>query len=380
MEGQRETGVALFNYVENSPFAMKRFCIGITVSFALLFATSGTPLGAQQPVDPTTVEKPMEPLYQLRQTGVIGAVAVAPNGKILAVQVGGNEQENKASTLALWNLEDGQLLRSWNAQATSLAWAPDGKTLAAARNAEIILWNAQGEKQKVLQGPAISSRALEFSPDGKTLAVGGSRKLGKGELWIWNLAAGEKNVVSLEAATSVDTLAFSPDSTLLAAPKETGHFDQLPEIGVWEVASLHSVATLSDQNTKGWINGLAFSPDGKTLISTHQGRQIVTWDIGTQKLQSVLIAYKPAEFGPPNNARNVAFSSDGKFLITTSNTWNDMGEGGELWLWGWPSRPMKRSILPVEYPAISQLSVATKAPIIAGASNLGETIWVWRLP
>lgn len=359
---------------------MKRFGIGIFVSAALLLATSSAPICAQQPVAPLNEQGPTEPLHKLRQTGMIGAFAVAPDGKTLAVAVGENSQENKASAVSLWNLEDGQLLRSWETKASSLAWAPDGKTLATVRNSELVLWNLQGETQKTLQGPVSGARSLQFSPDGKMIAAGSSPKIVRGELWVWNLASGEKNVVPLDEATSIDALAFSPDSTLLAAPKANGHFDQLPEIGVWEVASLHPVATLSDQNIKGWINDLTFSPDGKTLVSAHQGRQIVTWDVATEKLQSVLIAYKPAEFGPPNNARNVAFSSDGKSLITTSNTWNDMGEGGELWLWDWPSRQMKRSILPVEYPAISRLSVATQAPIIAGASNPGETVWLWRLP
>lgn len=355
---------------------MKRFHILSFAGAAIWFLASGTPIYAQQPIAPTSVEEPFKPLHQLQQVGMVQALAVAPDGKILAVAT---RDERAVATIALWNLEDGQLLRSWNASAEQLAFAPNSKTLATANQAEIVLWSVTGEKQKTLAGPAMGARSLQFSPNGKTLVIGGSRKLGLGELWAWDLAANTNTVMPLPDANGIDALAFSPDSTLLAAPKSNGLFEKLPEIGIWEVASLRPISTLRDEGAKGWINGLTFSPDGKTLVSAHSGREIIAWDAKAGTIQSVLIAYKPTN-GPPNNARNVAFSSDGQSLLITANKWTDTGEGGELLVWDWAKGEMKRSLLPTQNSALRYFSVAINSPIMAGAALFDSTVSVWRLP
>ena len=353
---------------------MKRFHTLLLAGASLWLLMLGAPICAQQPIAP--VVEPLKPLHQLRQAGTVQSLAVAPDGKTLAVAM---RDEQAVATIALWNLENGQLLRSWNASAEQLAFAPDSKTLATAQQAEIVLWNLAGAKQKTLAGPAKGADSLKFSPNGKILVIGGSRKIGFGELWVYDLAANKNTLVPLPDANGIDALAFSPDSTLFAAPKSTGRFEQLPEIGIWEVASLRLISTLRDESVKGWINGLTFSPDREKVVSAHNGHQIVAWDAKTGTIQSTLLAYEPTN-GPPNSARNVVFASDGRTLLVTANKWNDMGEGGEFLMWDWAKGELKRSLLPVESSVLRYFSVATGSPIVAGAPAFSSTVSVWRLP
>lgn len=116
-------------------------------------------------------------------------------------------------------------------EAGSLVFSPDGKTLAArCQDGVITLWDAR-------TGQAL--RRLQTRPKGLDVRVA--------------LATGGLAVGAL--------IAFSADSTLLAAPQDSQH------IGLWETATGKPVRTytLLEQMVKGDLNTLRFSPDGKYL-------------------------------------------------------------------------------------------------------------------
>lgn len=74
----------------------------------------------------------------------------------------------------------------------------------------------------------------------------------------------------------------------------------------------------------GGVEGLAFSPDGKTLASLYKNGEIILWDVDTH--QSVLLLTGGGETGGLGMMPGFTFSPDGKWLVSKAN-------GGTPVLW-----------------------------------------------
>ena len=103
---------------------------------------------------------------RLPKSNTFSAMAVAPNGKTLALDPG-------ATVLQLWDLATGkELLSDYESQDSfinTLAYSADGKTLAAGGFGPVHLWDAKTWK-KTGTIPTIAARPI-FSPLGRTLAL-----------------------------------------------------------------------------------------------------------------------------------------------------------------------------------------------------------------
>lgn len=112
---------------------------------------------------------------------------------------------------------------------------------------------------------AVSS--LAFSPDGKTLASGSDDMT----IRLWEVASGNSLHVLQGHADAVLSAAFSPDGKTLAS----GSDDKT--IRLWEVASGQSLREFKGHNSA--VYSVAFSPDGKTLVSGSEDNTIRLWDV-----------------------------------------------------------------------------------------------------
>jgi WD40 repeat protein len=212
----------------------------------------------------------------------------------------------------------------------SVAFSPDGTTLATAKAGQIELWDVvPGQTRTTLKVDAGWISSVVFSPDGKSLAVGLGGQGKDVAIQLWDANTREQKATFKGDGVRLRSLAFSPDGKVLAA----GGVDET--LRVWDVGSRKNTTTI-----KAWgIVSVAFSPDGKTLASASMDGTVKLWDMTSGK--------KDPDWtwviGPWGEASSVAFSPDGKSLAAGGATeLHSFGEGfGDIELWDLASRQDK---------------------------------------
>jgi WD40 repeat protein len=209
--------------------------------------------------------------------------------------------------------------------ASGMAFTPDGKRLVTTNlDNAIVMWDvgsgqAAGDPIARYQAPIDS---LALSPDGKWLVVGRHESdAGKiaGTLDLWDLSANPPKLsqtVDQAHSSAILTLAFSPDSKLLASAGGDR------KIVIWDMAQPGNIKPM--QNLFGHvraINSVAFSPDGKLLASGSDDKAVILWDVATG---SQIGRPYSGHAGP---VKGVAFSPNGRWLASggadgTVNVWD----------------------------------------------------------
>jgi WD40 repeat protein len=80
-------------------------------------------------------------------------------------------------------------------------------------------------------------------------------------------------------------------------------------IKLWNVATGHELATL--RGLTNWVSSVAFSPDGKKVVSGSYDNTIKLWGVATGKEQETLK-------GHSDDVTKVTFSLDGELLVSGS--------------------------------------------------------------
>ncbi|KAL5503814.1 hypothetical protein ACEPAH_7885 [Sanghuangporus vaninii] len=209
----------------------------------------------------------------------------------------------------------------------------DGKYVIGSKDSTIGIWDAGTGKRVSAPFNVGAVYGMAVSSDGKLLAtVSGSR------VWIWNVDSGEL-VKELSHVTYVYSVGFSPDGKYVA-------LGGYAEISIWDVDSGQPIWSSLDNTVRIWdVNGsteiasrefeahtnmvtsVAFSADGKRIVSGSWDYTIHIWDADTGK--HLVGPFK----GHTHWVLSVSFSPDSKHVLSSSEDetiriWN--AETGEL--------------------------------------------------
>ena len=183
----------------------------------------------------------------------------------------------------------------------AVAVSPDGKHLALSWHgrAEVFVHAAAtGALVRTIVPQAGQGSVLAFSPDSRALAIGGGSVL----VEVWDLAGDEAPWVFAAHKSAVTQIAFSPDGRTFA----TGAADRTHKF--WSLAERREIARMGgfDEISQG-----KFSPDGKSFWAT-TGSALKVWHGPTHRDLGVFsVRGRPSHFEISPDRRTLAYCDEG---------------------------------------------------------------------
>jgi WD40 repeat protein len=204
------------------------------------------------------------PLEIAHEKGLCVLARISPDGEAICTAA-------DDGAVRSWNAKSGEPIREFQGHHTkivSLAYSPDGKTIAAGATEtdDIILWDAaSGEMRHTLNSSPDHTGALCFNPAGDKLATTAYQRI-----YIFDLATGQQSATHwCHSNETVDAVAWSPDGQVIA----TGAGDNNVEL--WMPDTGDRLAVLKGHREA--VYAVDFSPDSRKIASAGSDATIIQW-------------------------------------------------------------------------------------------------------
>ncbi|WP_350934874.1 nSTAND1 domain-containing NTPase [Micromonospora mangrovi] len=307
-------------------------------------------------------------------TGAVFSASFSPDGSML-VSAGRDE------TLQLWNTGDprrpapltGPLRRPAGSDgyAGTAVISPDGRTIAVgSRTGAVELWDVSQPRRPTRLGPPLLAagaliETLAFSADSTLLAAGGDDS----QVHLWTLTDRDNprltaTIPSGEAL--VLSVAFNRRQPLLAVADTEGR------VRLFDVTTPSRPIQLGNPLTpfSGYAYSVAFSPDGTLLAAGSADKTVRLWTVTEPDHPTPL---PQPLLGPTSYVYWIAFSPDGRSIAAASTD-------GTIWLWNVtdPRRPAVVAALAHADEAFYVVNFSPDGHTLA-AGGAENTVQFWEL-
>lgn len=280
--------------------------------------------------------------------GATLSLAFTPDGKTLVTGAGTNSANGEQGEIKLWDVATGEekpFLTKPTHNLTHLALSADGKVLATAAFASVKIWNLESATEvRTIKVPGINH--VYLTADGKSFATDA-----KG-VTLFDVASGAEQH-SFKHRNAIYSMALSPDGKMVAWR------DPATYLGDVEAKK---VIFSAKTNTLG---GMAFSPDGATLaMCANMQGDIRLMDVASKKSLALLKGHLA-------DIRSMAFTADGKTLVSG-------GLDCTAKVWDVQTGKVRASYTTYDRP-IHALAVSPDGKMVALGNNDTHTVRLWDI-
>jgi WD40 repeat protein len=296
----------------------------------------------------------------LNPSSPVQKIAFTPDGHTLI---------SCADEVTEWHARNGtQMATLPTGKCDGMAVSPDGHTLAVVSlesygKSAVTVWDYRRRvKLATLPGEV---GPVAFSPDGRTLAIGDVQGT---KIGLWDVATGSMVTTlavprtpgaSFPNANGGAAIAFSPGGRFLVA--DSTLTPRLPAVGlvtvVWDLKLHKIVAQLQGGHSRG-IFSLAFSPDGQVVAAGTHDASVVLYSLATGRPLGVLHA--------DGDVFGLAFSKNGRTLVSADG-------GGHVIIWD-TARHARLATLTGHTAAVSSVTLSPDGRTIASGGADGRVI------
>ncbi|HEY7426476.1 MAG TPA: sigma-70 family RNA polymerase sigma factor [Gemmataceae bacterium] len=240
---------------------------------------------------------------RFRHWAPLNSAAYSPDGKLLATAGTADNQ------VRLWEAATGRLLAAVPGNGT-VVFTHDGQRLfycGSNTNAESKLLNIGGLREEESPIFAVNSKCMALSPDGRCLALNTWKNQPPHEVRVCDVTTGKVRLRLTGHQKPVSCLAYSPDGkTIVTAGDEA-------IIRLWDAATGKLLLRLDGHRPvdgyRDHMLAVTFSPDGKQLVSGGMDQTVRLWDVAAGKEVRRLGEHK-------GGVLCVAFTPDGGQVLT----------------------------------------------------------------